>query len=146
MQGVCVDHMCAGVMGTWCHVMRLLALNEIMSAVDDNLTTVRKNQCTWGKKRAHSRDAQQATPHTDSMPADVDDVIHAPRDPKVPIRIPSAGIPGKIIALERRKVGRLVPLMVPVHGSHHRGPGGADAEVALCLTLQLVACVHHARP
>ena len=41
---VFVLHMCAGVMETWCHVMRLLALNEIMSAVDDNLTTVRKNQ------------------------------------------------------------------------------------------------------
>ena len=66
----------------------------------------------------------------EAVTRNVEDVVHAPRDPQVAILIPAATISCKILPRIRLKVGREITLMVTPDGTSNPRPRLAHAEHA----------------
>ena len=72
------------------------------------------------------------------MARNVDGVVHAAKNPEVPVLVNFCGI-ARRIAAKAREVG-LVLFFIIVHALHHAGPGAADDQVAsLAASLGYVA-------
>mmetsp|Transcript_2113 Transcript_2113/g.7553 ORF Transcript_2113/g.7553 Transcript_2113/m.7553 type:complete len:387 (-) Transcript_2113:1045-2205(-) len=76
---------------------------------------------------------------SDAVPADVDDVIHSPRDPIVPVRVPPAPVPREVVSREGAEVRLLVSQMVVENRAHHGRPGGLDGKQPLGRPLELLS-------
>mmetsp|Transcript_5026 Transcript_5026/g.12823 ORF Transcript_5026/g.12823 Transcript_5026/m.12823 type:complete len:722 (-) Transcript_5026:224-2389(-) len=81
----------------------------------------------------------------DPVPTHVNHIIHAARDPVVPVGIAPAPVAGEVVAVVVLEVHCLEPLLISVDGPHLGRPGLLDGEVALAGALELVALLiqHH---
>mmetsp|Transcript_46697 Transcript_46697/g.78382 ORF Transcript_46697/g.78382 Transcript_46697/m.78382 type:complete len:367 (+) Transcript_46697:1067-2167(+) len=96
---------------------------------------------------AHNRGLDDILVHVDgtlylgcphAVPAHIQHIIHAPRDPVIPVCIPASPIACKIIAWVHREIRLLVPLVVPVHTPADPWMRLLDHQEALALALQLL--------
>mmetsp|Transcript_97909 Transcript_97909/g.285675 ORF Transcript_97909/g.285675 Transcript_97909/m.285675 type:complete len:290 (-) Transcript_97909:77-946(-) len=71
---------------------------------------------------------------------DVDDIVHAARDPVEAILVPNAAIASEVVAWVRPQIRIQHALVVTVHRAEHRGPRlGKDQDPSHVVALQLFA-------
>ena len=81
---------------------------------------------------------------TQPMPRNIQHIIHPTGNPIIPVLIPPAPIPRKVVPLVRTHVRLQIPLMIPPHRPRHARPRMADAQIpAHPVPLDLIAIFIH---
>ena len=77
----------------------------------------------------------------EAMARDVEHVVHASRDPVIPVRVAFRAVAGEVLARESAEIGVDEPLVVAEHRAHLPGPAVDEHEVALARALERVTVV-----
>lgn len=77
-----------------------------------------------------------------TMPLDVDDIVHPPCDLVVPARVSQSPVPTEVESRVRPVVDIQKLLVVAIDGASHAGPGLSDTEVARDISTLLLLPLH----